>query len=73
MNRVVPRLMYIQTYIDNLQEQVTHLAHRGFSTDQAIEIIKLAHMVQDGEARDESLYDIGLALEELSTNLESRK
>lgn len=73
MNQVVPRLMYIQNYIDRLEEHVDQLTRKGYSTNHAIEIVKLAYLVQDGEARDESIYDIGLAIEDLSTTLAKYK
>lgn len=71
MKIVNPRAEYIESYINLVERNIRELKNIGYTVEQATEIIKVAHMIHDGDSLDENLYGIGTALESVSSSIET--
>lgn len=59
----------LDNYLTAVDIRIDGLVEKGYTIDQAIEIVKVAVKLQDGDYLDENLMGIGEALEEISVQL----
>ena len=71
MKIVNPRGENIESYINLVERNIRELKNIGYTVEQATEIIKVAHMIHDGDSLDENLYGIGTSLESVSSSIEA--